>query len=575
MSNAALQDLSNRIATNSLTPGQQGALVNALAGIIPTFPSPDELSNSIPSFEEGLSREWFAALYSISFGGGAILPVPNASTLIVADGPTLTAVNVATMLNGQPATVESFGADFSLQPIGDMVVDGSTVLASSDVARVWERGATRVAESAALQTAWFVDALGGNDNNTGLSSGHAVQHKAEIMRRMGTWAPTIVGINVVITYLSSDLAATPLGGDPGIFAPSLVNGATFTQTAALPVASFTGSLLAISAKKRTAGTSHGLRSTFTTTTGAMAANLMLVNATRGNSVAFAQRIVAGAQWQISQPMTPWTAAVGFYSNASEVDTWANGDAITGYALLPIDLGVVGGVAVDTQPAFGGPSHTVQHLSIVDPSGSGFNACVHQGDAVFNIVECSYTRSVSYEGKSSISSCFGNVAMNASGVVNLSGAGGQVIAGLFQGLSIIGTSFAMQFASDVIMKGSFLNLGSPQMVDFICVDAATTLVMTSTPSGNTSLVYGGGTVDANCYVPYVAPAGTNWANDGGLLIGGKSTTAYSNLTTAGVIATHAVALSPSNLDAAAGAAGFGGLAYIPGVGGYFNGAVTPP
>jgi hypothetical protein len=76
MSNAALLDLRARIVSNTLTVAQQGALAAALDEIEPTFPTPDELANSIPQFEESLSRDWYASLYSIALGGGAMPPPP-------------------------------------------------------------------------------------------------------------------------------------------------------------------------------------------------------------------------------------------------------------------------------------------------------------------------------------------------------------------------------------------------------------------------------------------------------------------------------------------------------------------
>lgn len=73
----ALQDLRNRIASNTLTGPQQAALDTALDVLIPLFPTPDELSNSIPQTEENLAREWIAPLYTLQAQagpGGSVLP---------------------------------------------------------------------------------------------------------------------------------------------------------------------------------------------------------------------------------------------------------------------------------------------------------------------------------------------------------------------------------------------------------------------------------------------------------------------------------------------------------------------
>lgn len=78
MTSAALQDLSTRIASNTLTGPQQAALTTALAFLIPTFPSPDDLSDGMPSEpEEILARTWMAALYTLqaeASGGSTVLP---------------------------------------------------------------------------------------------------------------------------------------------------------------------------------------------------------------------------------------------------------------------------------------------------------------------------------------------------------------------------------------------------------------------------------------------------------------------------------------------------------------------
>lgn len=73
-STAAIDDLANRIASNTLTAAQQAALVEALGIIAPDFPSPDEISNSIDDFTQ--ARTWIASLYAIAaaFGGASVLP---------------------------------------------------------------------------------------------------------------------------------------------------------------------------------------------------------------------------------------------------------------------------------------------------------------------------------------------------------------------------------------------------------------------------------------------------------------------------------------------------------------------
>jgi hypothetical protein len=72
---AAILALRDRIATNTLTASDQGALTTALNFVAPTFGTPDETSALVFSDEEN-AREMMAALYTIAAGGGAALIVP-------------------------------------------------------------------------------------------------------------------------------------------------------------------------------------------------------------------------------------------------------------------------------------------------------------------------------------------------------------------------------------------------------------------------------------------------------------------------------------------------------------------
>jgi hypothetical protein len=573
----ALVNLRAAIATNTLNALQQGALTQALDAIIPTFPEPDPSGVAQPPPDEDDSREWIAALYTIQAAGGSGGGVVTSGTIIAADGPTLSAIVVTTLPNGQPAIVNSFGAEFTLQPIDGMTVDGSTVLSTPDVTRVWERGDTVIAEQAALQTAWVVDPVGGNDNNTGLSALAAVKHKAEIARRYGSWSPTIDGIVVQIAYENPDTTAH----DPSLFTPNLINGAQFMQFAATPATSFTGTLLAVTPKnKASAATCTPLRSTFTTATGAMAAQLLLINTTRGNSRAIAQRNTGGGLWQISQPFAPQTG-LGFPSN-TEVDTWANGDAIQGFALMNVHFGVVGGRCVDPPAGFAGPGHIVQALNFWDPIDSGIQPVEFDGGSLFQIQECTCSASPVVDGTSSIGATMTNVGIASNGnTFTNRGLGFTFTGGLLQGgfaISFAGQLSGMQLDT-IIATGSAEFFDLAGVADF-AIDTGTTINVID-GLAVTGIVYGVhgalGTLNAQSGLTrYTNTAVAHLMAT--LNIGGQITPqAYSNHTPGGVgtaTSVALVALTPAALDAAAGVAGFGGMAYVPGVGGFYDGGVLP-
>ena len=323
MTSPAIADLLARIQTNTLTATQQAALGHALTILEDDFPEPDEISNSIDDVRQ--ARTWIAALYAIQAEGVGPVPAAPVGTLIVATIADLEALPNATLLVGQPAIVQSVGAAWALSGSSTLAVDGITVVAGLD-GRRWQRGATLVAELAAAQAAWFVDATAGNDEHTGLSSGQALQTKAEIARRWGSWSPVLDGITVTITYLSDDTD----GSDPGLYAPTLKNGAILYHTAPLPAAQ-----LDRDAQRRhrakTAPTKTPLSSTVTTATGALAADMLLVNATAATRARSCAEDLGGGNWQIDAPFTPFV--VGGLGSRRRTMAWAHDDAVSAYVGL--------------------------------------------------------------------------------------------------------------------------------------------------------------------------------------------------------------------------------------------------
>jgi hypothetical protein len=118
---ANLTNLRTAILSNTLTAGQQGALADALADIIPIFPSVDDRARAIPGGDESIAQTWLASLFAINAGAQepvvtpvrvvtpsieTLLPVPFApgvggEVLLVADvtptasGLFLVSVNIA------------------------------------------------------------------------------------------------------------------------------------------------------------------------------------------------------------------------------------------------------------------------------------------------------------------------------------------------------------------------------------------------------------------------------------------------------------------------------------------------
>jgi hypothetical protein len=498
--------------------------------------------------------------------------------------PTIAAMaafDVSTILpepqNGQQAFVQSNGSLWTLRG-SELTPDGITVVDGTGVpfAQWLRENVSGYLPGPLQQTAWYIDPQNvsgtASDENDGLTNTTPIKTKAEIFRRWGyTWAATLDALNVVMTQMSPDTAGDGAGHDPGQFAPTFTNGATLTYIANLPAPSFTGTLLAVTPKNTaSAATCTPLRSTFTVLTGAVATNMMLVNATRGNSRAFAQRNTGGGLWQISQPFAPQTGT-GFYG-AAEVDTWANGDAITGYALMAVDLARVGGLTAETQTGLAGPSFIVQQLSFLDPDGSGFDATDFNCTALLGVQECSFSRSISIQGNTGISSMFANCASFADGVVVCTALGTIWTGGLLQGFALTFDATFGAVQQNTIVACSSAQFTDASLVTF-ALDAGTVLTLfdSTTLSGVIYGVHGSlGIINAQGPVKY--PTGAVANLQASLQIAAQGN-AYSNVSPAGVTAVHLLALTPTALDAGAGAAGFGGLAYVPGVGSFYDGA-TP-
>lgn len=410
--------------------------------------------------------------------------------------------------------------------------------------------------------AWWIDPVSGNDGNNGTSSGTPLKTWQALVALWGTTAP-VLSQNTTVTFLSSQSGT----GDPVIAEPLLVSGTNFILTAGLPAASFTGTLNTVTAKNR--ASNQALQSTFTTTTGAIAANMLLVNTTRGNSRAFVQRNVSGGNWQISQPLTPYPGSGSL--GQTEVDTWASGDAINGYVLVGIDLVKLGGQVVDTNSSLGA-GVVLWQVQVQEPTSGnfGFDTFVISAECTAFITECNINRSLSANGRPTTPPQFANVTTQGFNTVG----NGAFITGGILGGTLLG--HGVTIASDAIISGSgtYADCGFQSGV---CVDTSSVVI---TAQGNCqnaggAAIYGAGKINVQegCFRYTSGTASTNFPLSGGLRLNNLTTAC--SLSTSGVLS--GISLTAANLDASAGSAGFGGLAFIPGGPCITNGTVPsgPP
>jgi hypothetical protein len=527
--------------------------------------------------------------FTLSLSDGGSLPVQsapggsaNSSVLIF---PTIAAMaafdSSSSTSPGQQAFVQSNGSLWSLKPtaLQPAIADGITYVTGTPVQNSWSREPNSALVPSSLRAQqWFVDAQNvsghASDENPPGDPTHPLATKAEVFRRWGyTWEPPLSGgVNVSVKYLSADLIAPAAGAgnDPALFAPVLEEGSSFMQFADPTPNVFTGTLLAVTAKNEAANT--GLSSTVTTATGALVAGLLVVNTTRGNSRAWVVHVADGV-FELSQPFTPFVPPSTF---PVAVDTWANGDSIHAFAPLQIDMARVGGTVASFSAV--AASNVVWQLDCVDASGS-FAPMATDVDAAPFFVECALDRD---PVGMTAGLFFTNVACNSgmgltcATVANARGSiqiqGGYVIS---DGSSVEGGDLF----DSVTLTGDVFVLVGVSSLEEVFVDATGILLLRGYTNATGAVIYGPGRlINTGSACQYTAPAtsrfpiGTVGSGGGGMSI--NQALAYSNATSAGTVTVHRLTLTPLALDAAAGATGFGGLAYIPSVGSFFGDGAAP-
>lgn len=414
------------------------------------------------------------------------------------------------------------------------------------------------------QTAWYIDPIHGNDASAGTAPTAALKTKRQLIQLWGTTRPVLTS-TVTITYLSSETNDS----DPGIFEPILVGG-QLIHMAALPTATLTATLNTVTAKNRSSN--QILQATFSVTSGAVAAGMMLVNSTRSNSRAFAQRNTSGSTWQISQPMAPYAGTGATYA-PSEVDTWAAGDTIHGYALTSVNLVRIGGALVDYDST-AGPGHIAYQLTLLDAGQfPGVGNLDFHNRAMPAIVECTIQRVLHVQGPAyqyqnasqpGVFNCASTANNN-----NLAGGNVTFYAGFLTGLACpsgvptLGYDLIVRLASSL----SFFDAGFVVNGNGLALDAGSIPFELTGANGLTEApIYGPGKVNVQSgqlqltsTATSLLPVGNTGAGGGGLELAGVPT-GYSMATSGGVTTIHGgIALTPASIDATAGASGFGGTA----------------
>jgi hypothetical protein len=514
----SLLALQGRLASNSLTAADQSLFTQALTSIIPSWGfggsgAPPDLLGYGGQSDETNAREFFAILYAIAAGGSS---------------------------------------------------GGGPVIPTS-----W------------TVPAWWIDPVAGSDLNNGTSALTPLKTWAQLVNLWGTNAP-ILAQNTVITFLSSQ----PDGTDPVIWRPVVRGGFTASIQGTTPTVVTAGVVLAgVVAKNRATNT------LLQATLGATAAlGQMVINTTGGKSSrAWIHKLVAGTTFSLSQPLAPMAVPQTAYP--AEVDTFANGDTVNLVSVVSVNVVDISPVVADYNGA-GNNAVYLYQLNVLLPGGAGAFSPARIGAGVV-LLECNAQRLLSGNGSSqSGPNLFTGPSFNACvNVRNIGGLGGQskgvgwalvggtvAPANAVQGIFDAGEEPLLD--GDIILSGPFFvaSTTAAGAIGFIAVDTGCTLALSGRwfMTGGTyggQAIYGGGGVNVFAGGHFIYPSGAgaavaNLLYSGGTRINGQPN-AHSIISGSPDVLNGGISLTAAHLDAAAGAAGFGGHAFIPGIGSIAN------
>lgn len=417
---------------------------------------------------------------------------------------------------------------------------------------------------------WYVDpansTAAASDNNTCTTSGAPCLTWKEIIRRYGTYEP-ILRQSTTVTWLSSPSDDS----DPFIWRPVFGHGAGIivkgTIGASQQVA--TGTISSLTAKNRS--TPQLLQATFPA---GVAANQLVFNSTH-SSHAWTYAQVSGNTYSVSQPLAPYVPLQTTVS-PTEVDTWANTDTVTLYnpvtvnvrELRPRALGIDGTFATFNEFV------ALYQLNINDPSGNGTVAVL--GTNV-QLIDCIVTTGIRWEPSLDAGIFAGLPNVNDNFRNSLAGGGepylptGDARFLLYGGIANFAPNVHNAYIDyDIILVGGALQYGGDIGAAYVA-SGATYYVAASTTfqrhKGPGNFLWGPGGLDVMNTARLSYPSGANQAAASLLLTGAiqinTGSVACSIGTGASAVVNCGISPTAAHLDAAVGASGFGGVAFVPG------------
>jgi hypothetical protein len=401
---------------------------------------------------------------------------------------------------------------------------------------------------------------GTNSSTVDGLTGPTFNSYANLVRAWGTYAPLFTA-NTNLVFASSHTD----NSDPVIWAPFISKGAQLSIQGAPPATIANVLLSGTVAKNRAAGSNSLLE----TNLGASGAVAQRVQNNTNPSVAWTYAALGGDLFAMTQPFQA-NAIVGGTPTPNEVDGWIDTNSATLQSITQVDLAYLSPVCIDTLSG----GLTLFRLAGLAPSGVGLDPMlIDARGATMNIYECALSRLVTWYG--------GDLGVQSANTIFIGGLNaigeGLIIGGALMpsaiSANLVGNNFGIDLDGDVIIGTA--GAGGSGLLNFGTVYLDTEFVLSTASSGagvlnyGAAVIYGGASgqlnLTGNSHFAIDASAGLTFtgvltfplAISAGIKLG--SAHAASSITAGGVI-NQGITVTPAHLDAAAGAAGFGGNAF---------------
>jgi hypothetical protein len=423
--------------------------------------------------------------------------------------------------------------------------------------------------AAVLQGNIFIDPQNSTGNASDANPGTATAPfltYAGVVKVWGTTKP-LLNVATTLTWLSNGAAAV----DPVVFEPYVMGNVKVGIQGAAPTVLATAVLAGTVAKNRTLGSNSALISTLAA---AAAPGSLLINTTHP-SRAWVQRGLGANSFQITQPLVA-ADGQGVVTAPAEVDTWADGDNVQIASLVNIPLVRYAPTFLDNQG--GGSAAFLYQARIVSVGGAarctldGTGGAIHGQETLF--ANRSLLLAADIIGiTNTLTNCFEADFHGMRGTANYLG-------GALNSFSVLDGVGVLD--GDIIVGSNTTLRGAGWQLGFVFNDVSSLLTVIGSGAGTIgSAFYGGATLYSNAggtgelrmaNSSRLVKAASTWVAQvtnptmvTGIALNGVRT-GVSHTGAAPDVFNGGIATTPANLDAAAGAAGFGGNALSMQIGG---------